>query len=243
VVLSRECNTWSKTEWNCAKNSSSSVNTLTFHRPNKGSLSLWAEKVGDDIFEWENFLPYQKRSIAFTPSSDASIQYDPSVYNPDGGPVKVSFTTSKPAFDDYMERAFSASGFNTTQGLNSGILNGYSPQTFTVDPETQTRSSCASSFLEKALQETELKLYTRTLAKKILFEGKRARRVLVETNGAEYVLEARNEIIVSAGVVSLPSLYRSGRMPDKVDTLSTSPHALWCWACEGSEETWHLCHI
>lgn len=206
-------------------------------------MSLWAEKVGDDIFEWDNFLPYHKRSVAFTPSSGTSIPYDPSVYSPDGGPVQISFPSTRPAFDDYMERAFSVSGFNTTQGLNSGILNGYSPQTFTVDPETQTRSSCASSFLEKALQETELKVYTRTLAKKILFEGKRARGVLVETNGAEYVLEARNEVIVSAGVVSLPSLYQPCRMPDMVDTLSSSPHALWCWTCEGSEETWHLCDI
>ena len=189
--------------YDCAKNGSSAINTLTFHRPNKGSLSLWAEKVGDDAFEWEKFLPYQKRSIAFTPSSDTSIPYDPSVYSADGGPVQVSFPNTRPAFDDYMERAFSASCFNRTQGLNSGILNGYSPQTFILDPETQTRSSSASSFLEKALRETELKVYTRTLAKKILFEGKRARGVLVETNGADYVLEARKQVIVSAGVVNL----------------------------------------
>jgi choline dehydrogenase len=217
---------------------SSALNTLTYHRPNKGSLSLWAKKVGDDIFEWDNFLPYQIRSIAFTPSPNASIPYDPSVYNPDGGPVQISFPKPRPAFDDYMERAFSASGFNKIQGLNSGILNGYAPQTFLVDPKTQTRSSSATSFLQEALRDTELKVYVRTLAKKILFEGKRATGVLVETNGADYVIEARKEVIVSAGVVCFSSIC-VWEKTDKVDSLAAPPSSLWYWACSSIEEACH----
>jgi choline dehydrogenase-like flavoprotein len=48
-----------------------------------------------------------------------------------------------------------------------------------------------------------LKIYTHTLAKQVLFDGnKTAIGVVVETGGFNYTLSANKEIILSAGAVS-----------------------------------------
>ncbi|KAF2795104.1 GMC oxidoreductase [Melanomma pulvis-pyrius CBS 109.77] len=185
---------------------SSALNDMIFHRTNKGAYAQWAEMVDDHTFEWDNFLPYLKRSVAFTPPKNKTIPYDPAVYSPTGGPLQASFPNFKPSFDTFMDTAFSKSGFNKTKGLNSGTLNGYAPTTLALKPKDQTRSSSETSFLQEALKKTELKLYLRTLAKKVLFEGNKANGVLVETNSAEYVISARREVIVSSGVFHSPHL-------------------------------------
>jgi choline dehydrogenase len=51
--------------------------------------------------------------------------------------------------------------------------------------------------------EKNLKVFTHTLAKQVLFDGnKTATGVLVETAGFNYTLSASKEVILSAGAVS-----------------------------------------
>jgi len=184
---------------------------MIFHRTNKGAYDMWSKAVGDSTFEWDNFLPYLKKSVKFNPPNlakiggNATIPYDPSVYSPSGGPLEASFPNFR-GFDKYMEVAFSKAGFKEINGLNSGFLDGYAPTTLAITGEAQTRSSSEASFLQEALDKTAIKLYLRTLAKKILFEGKKATGVLVETNGADYTISAKKEVIVSGGVVRIVSL-------------------------------------
>jgi hypothetical protein len=89
-------------------------------------------------------------------------------------------------------------------GFNSGILNEYAQATSSIIPTEQIQSITSSSFLQAALVTSTLRLYLRTLAHKILFDSsKKAAGDLVETNGAQYILSANKEVIVSAGAVSL----------------------------------------
>ena len=173
-------------------------------RATKGAYQRWAELVDDDTYTWDNFLPYLKKSVEFTkPKDPATYPYDPSVYSPDGGPLQISFPNYRAPSDEFMETAFSTSGLKPIKGLNSGHLDGFAPTTFVISPAEQTRSSSEASFLQEALDTTTLRLYLRTLAKKILFDSnKAATGVLVETNGAEYTISAKKEVILSAGVVS-----------------------------------------
>jgi choline dehydrogenase len=182
---------------------------MVFHRTNKGAYETWANMVGDSTFTWDNFLPYLKKTVKFTPPNlekigpNVSIPYDPSVYSPTGGPLEASFPNFSPPFDQYMATAFDKTGFKLIDGLNSGHLDGYAPSTFALSAEYQTRSSSEASFLQQALETTPLRLYLHTLGKKVLFDEKKATGVLVETNGAEYVISAAKEVIVSSGVVSI----------------------------------------
>ncbi|KAI0857767.1 oxidoreductase [Xylaria cubensis] len=80
-----------------------------------------------------------------------------------------------------------------------------------VDPRTATRSSSETSFLQAAAGKTGLKIYPNTLAKRILFDGdKKATGVEVEgsslTSDFSWVISARKEVIVSAGVWRSPQI-------------------------------------
>jgi choline dehydrogenase-like flavoprotein len=216
---------------------SSALNDMIFHRTNKGAYETWANMVGDSTFTWDNFLPYLKKSVKFTPPNlemigpNVSIPYDPSVYSPTGGPLEASFPNFRPAFDQFMATAFDKTGFKMINGLNSGHLDGYAPTTLALSAEYQTRSSSEASFLQRALDNTPLRLYLRTLAKKILFDDeKKATGVLVETNGADYVISAAKEVIVSSGVVSTQVFMISYHMLICPVPLSPSFDALGYWA-------------
>lgn len=67
------------------------------------------------------------------------------------------------------------------------------------------------------MESNNLNLYTRTLAKKILFdENKKANGVIVNTGGFEWKIAAKKEVIVSAGVLRSPQLLMvSGIGPKK----------------------------
>lgn len=71
-----------------------------------------------------------------------------------------------------------------------------------MDPSSATRVSSETAFLRTALQgETNLQVYHSTLAKKIIFSGKQAAGVVVETAGVAYNISAKKEVIVSGGSV------------------------------------------
>lgn len=90
------------------------------------------------------------------------------------------------------------------QDFSSGVLNGSQYTPFTIDPQTQTRSSSETAFLRDSLGEVSgLVVYQSTQAMRIQFDGKKAATgVEVETGGMGYVISARKEVIVSAGAVS-----------------------------------------
>lgn len=54
------------------------------------------------------------------------------------------------------------------------------------------------------MENNNLNVFTRTLAKKILFdESKKATGIVVNTDGFEWKISAKKKVIISAGVVSL----------------------------------------
>ncbi len=100
--------------------------------------------------------------------------------------------------------------YPTLVGFNSGKVEGSGWVPGTIDPANGYRSSSQTSFLSKALEFTSLKVYTRTMATKIVFDTrKRARGVEVETAGVPYFLEAKKEAILSAGAFQSPQLLMS----------------------------------
>jgi choline dehydrogenase len=72
----------------------------------------------------------------------------------------------------------------------------------TIDPAHETRDSAKSSFLEDAMANTEIKVYLRTMVKKINFKNTNvASGVKVETLRIPYILTARKEVILLAGAL------------------------------------------
>ena len=185
----------------------SARNYLAYHRGTNGSYQKWADKIGDQSWTFDNVLQYFKRSVNFTPpTSDTTDQwgpYDPSAFSQTGGPLHVSYTSYFWPVSVVLAKGLEAIGLNRIPGLNSGRLLGYARVTATIDQRLGTRSSSETSFLEESLESsTLLQVYQSTLAKSIMFNSnKTATGVSVTTSGKNYTLNARKEVIISAGVV------------------------------------------
>ena len=129
-----------------------------------------------------------------------------------------------------------AIGLANTPGINSGSLIGYSHGTSTIDPNGEIRSTSESSFLQEALRKTTLQVYQHTLARNILFNANKTATGVNVTTGSfpstgskTYVLNARKEVIISAGAVSEEVL--TDRLSNidllKCDTSSIHPKCSW----------------
>ena len=83
-----------------------------------------------------------------------------------------------------------------------------------IDPSGEVRASSEETYLQQSFASgrTNLKVYTHTLAKRVLFPANSTRASGVEVvsgswgSKAKYTLSARKEVIVSAGAFHSPQL-------------------------------------
>ena len=173
--------------------------------------------VGDESWTFENLLPYFKRSCTFNPPDqkrqklgNETIPFDPKAFSEESsGPLQISFPNWSPGIGSWakigMQKALGVQP--TTKGFNSGALVGSGPNSATINPVNGHRCSSQTSFLSEALEGTSIKVYTRTMALRLHFDGdKTARAIQVETAGKKYRLKTRKEIILSAGAFQSPQI-------------------------------------
>jgi 5'-oxoaverantin cyclase / versicolorin B synthase len=140
--------------------------------------------------------------------ANATTLNDLSAFSTSGGPVQVSYPFLTNAISSWVDKALEKLGFPEAQGFSNGNLLGRSYITHTIHPQTRRRETSSSSYLREALMESNnLNVYTRTLAKKILFDdNKKATGVVVNTDGFEWKIAAKKEVILAAGVMRSPQL-------------------------------------
>lgn len=205
---------------------SSALNAMAYHRGTIGTYDRWANVVGDESYTFKNLLPYFENSCNFSPPNNAkrqtpnaTVNYDTSVFSSMGGPLQVSYSNWVDVALTWFQRAFTSIGLPVSDvGFNSGSLTGNAAWlTSTIDPNLGERSSSQTSFLEQAITNTSIKVYTQAQARKILFKGTTASGVSVMTQGVDYTILANKEVILSAGVYHSPQLLMlSGRLVSKI---------------------------
>ncbi|KAI0182376.1 glucose-methanol-choline oxidoreductase [Xylaria flabelliformis] len=203
---------------------SSGRNYMVYQRGTIGSYKMWAEAVGDSSYEFPNFLPYFMKSVNFTGPSSARFanstpKYDPTTvgFEDKSGPLSVTFSHYAQAFATWATKGLQQIGLPVIDGFQSGNLLGQSYSMFTINADTMVRESSETSFLRRGLNYPELSVYSLTQAKRIIFDGKIARGVVVDTQGLEYTLSARKEVILTAGVFGSPQLLMvSGVGPEQI---------------------------
>lgn len=184
---------------------------MAYERTTVGALQSWATLANDSSYEYNSFSQYYYKSTNFTPPDNAkraansTPSYDKSTLG-NAGPLNIGYPNYALAFSSWMPAALSALGLNSTKGFTNGILDGYSWSMSTINHTTGTRDSSETSFLRAALGRPNLAIYVDTMAEKVLFNGKTANGVLVNTRGYSYQLTAKKEVIVSAGVFQSPQL-------------------------------------
>jgi choline dehydrogenase len=169
----------------------------------------------DSSYEFENFLPYFRKSVHYTPPqtekrpANASVpEPNPESYSSNGGPLEVGYINYPLPFGSWTKLAFEELGFNETSDFNHGELVGkYQYLTQTIAPD-MTRSSSQASYLDWQIHSARqnLQTYTRTLAKRIIFNQTTATGVEVTTFGIPYIISATREVILSAGAIQSPQL-------------------------------------
>jgi choline dehydrogenase len=188
------------------------------------SYARWAEMVGDSSYTYSALQPYFKKSTTFTPPdmSQRATNATPT-YNTDSfgrsGELDVTFPDWAMAFPSYLVTAMRESGIQPLKkGMTNGELLGSAYVAATIQPATQSRESSQTAFLNSdVLARKNLKLYQRTLARKIVFdERKRAVGVDVSAvpkgqissqNDAKVIrLRAKKEVVLSAGTFQSPQL-------------------------------------
>jgi choline dehydrogenase len=193
----------------------SAINSLAFHRGTLGTYQAWADTAGDDSYTFPHLLPYFEKSVHLTPPNyaarntpNATVLFDPLVFSPSGGPLQVSWPTWVDPPLTWFQKAWTAIGLPiSVLNFNSGFLSGNAAWVAsTVNPKDETRSSSQTAFLSQSIENTNLYVYTQTKAQKILFNGNTATGVSVCTEGLDYTISAKKEVILSAGVFHSPQL-------------------------------------
>ncbi|KAI0149829.1 GMC oxidoreductase [Hypoxylon sp. NC0597] len=208
---------------------SSARNYMTYHLGTRESYDKMAREINSSDYTFDNFFPYFTKSQKFTPPvggtfdrfANSTPQYDPSRLGTKG-PLSVLYPKYAQPFGSWAAMGFEAIGLKSQRGFESGNLSGaYAYPLATIRNEENTRESSETAFLRPHLgvHNPNLITFISTLAKRVLFdEQKRATGVLVDTQGLQYTIRARKEVIVSAGAFQSPQLLMVSGIGPK-DTL------------------------
>lgn len=122
--------------------------------------------------------------------------------------MKVSFPNFAIPLGSWAAKGLATIGISFQPlNFNSGILSGWAWTMATITPDKQHRASSQNTYLDQAVQTTNIKVYTQALAKQITFSSnKTANGVHVQTGGKIFKLSAQKEVILSAGAFQSPQL-------------------------------------
>lgn len=186
---------------------SSARNSMIYQRPDKGSLQMWADMVGDNSYTYDRMLPYYQKSCKFTgpiPQPNASVNGSSDALGSEEGPLHLTYPLDQRPFSTHLGSAFSESGIPNASDFSSGQLKGSQFCLLTLDPNTAARCSSQAAFLEACQARPNLKVFRKTLVENIVFDSdKRAIGVDIDSG---LFLRARKEVIISAGAFKSPQL-------------------------------------
>ncbi|MGB7182739.1 MAG: GMC family oxidoreductase N-terminal domain-containing protein, partial [Burkholderiaceae bacterium] len=177
---------------------STSINGLVYNRGQAGDFNRWAE-MGATGWGYSDVLPYFRRS-------ESRLGGDPA-YRGTDGPLQISDIGARDPICDAWIQAVGAHDVPMHNDYNGESQRGAGYyQRFIHEGK---RITAASAFLKPAMARPNVKVITRALATRILFEGKRAVGIEYRVNGEPgktVALKARREVILSAGTVNTTRL-------------------------------------
>lgn len=191
---------------------SSARNHMIYQRPTRGSMDLWAERVGDERFSWENFGKYFDKGVKFNAVDqgkrleNSTPPLDPAGLRARSGELNLSYANYVLPFTSWAIKAMEAMGLKGLAGYIDGELIGTGWHVQTTDPQKMIRDSASTAYLRAVVGRENLVTHHSTMALKVLFEGSDAVGVECSTGGKKFTLMARKEVILSAGAFQSPQL-------------------------------------
>jgi len=175
---------------------SSSINGMVYVRGHACDYDHWEEQ-GAAGWGYRHVLPYFKRMEHAHGGQEGWRGTD--------GPLHVQRGVRKnPLFHAFVEAGRQA-GYEVTDDYNGEKQEGFGPMEMTI--WKGRRWSAANAYLKTALKRPNASLQ-RGLARRILFEGKRAVGVEYERGGLVETVRARREVIIAASSINSPKLLK-----------------------------------
>ena len=175
---------------------SSSINGMMYIRGHARDYDRWAQS-GCRGWSYADVLPYFKRAEAFETGADG--------YHGGEGPLAVTKARCENPLFEALQRAGEQAGYPRTDDVNGYQQEGFGRVDRTTGPDGK-RANTARMYLDPIKHRMNLTIVTRSLATRIILEGKRAVGVAYERNGKPQQAKARREVILSGGAINSPQL-------------------------------------
>lgn len=174
---------------------SSSVNGMIWVRGDPHRYDEWAE-AGCPGWDWRTIEPVLRRIEDFRSNNAENRGH--------GGPISLEMLGANDPITDAFVAACGAAGISPNEDYNGARHDGVGR--LQVTTRKGVRCSAAVAYLRPALARSNLRAETRALARRIVFEGRRATGVEFLQNGETRYASARRDIILSAGAIQSPQI-------------------------------------
>ena len=185
---------------------SSSINGMIFQRGNPLDYQRWAADPGMERWDYAHCLPYFKRMeqcLAGDDHSGPDGTRGKGAYRGHQGPLVLERgPATNPLFEAFLE-ATEQAGHPRTADVNGYRQEGFAA--FDRNVHRGRRLSASRAYLHPVLSRPNLRLITRALTTRILFEGDRATGVTYTRGGRSRTVNA-GEVICCGGAINSPQL-------------------------------------
>lgn len=175
---------------------SSAINYLAYLRGSRFDYDEWA-KMGCNGWGFSDILPYMIKS-----EENSNPEYLKSGYHGSNGPMKIADLQMTPLVDAFLDAG-------RELGYEINDVNGRNPLGFSNmqgNIFNGLRWSTAHAYLRPAMERSNLDVAVKSNVKMINIENSRATGVEVVKNGKVYRINARREVILSAGAIESPRI-------------------------------------
>ena len=186
---------------------SGSINAMVHVRGRPEDFDDWRD-MGNPGWGFADTLPYFRKS--------EDHDFGESAFHGAGGPMHVTNISRRvhPLCAVFLESA-GALGFAQTEDFNGPAGEGVG--IYQINTHRGLRASTANAFLRPALRRRNLKIETRALVARILFDGKRATGCAYLRHGRDITVTARREVILCGGAINSPQLLQLSGIGDPAD--------------------------
>jgi choline dehydrogenase-like flavoprotein len=168
---------------------------MIYTRGHRSDYDRWAAE-GNAGWSWDEVLPYFRRAEHNERGADA--------FHGGGGPLNVMDLRSPHRFGPVFVQAGQQAGYPENPDFNGATQEGVG--LYQVTQRAGQRCSVATAYLAPNRGRPNLRVITAAQATRVLFEGRRAVGVAYRQGGQDRRLQARAEVILSAGALLSPQL-------------------------------------
>ncbi|KAF7970350.1 hypothetical protein HWV62_24322 [Athelia sp. TMB] len=193
----------------------SGMNFLCYIRPPAEDIDAIG-KLGNDGWNWENYLAYAKLSESFHPAAleHTAVYPHTSVLKNHGtsGPVQTSTPHHVHTVDLLFRESCKNRGLPLLEDPYGGDITGMWMASATMDPKTWTRSNAATAYYVPNKDRKNFTVLTEAFASRVLFADANGDADITAT-GVEFIHEektytvhAKKEVVLSAGTIKSPHI-------------------------------------